>query len=125
MPHFIIEQGNALLTSQDRRDAMEIAGEVGTGCGFITAADIKLRICDYADFLHLDGCRSFIHLTVHLLAGRTGVQKEALTISLRTALSSRFPDVDSISIVCCDMDPISYKKFLRPRLADRPGGHAA
>jgi len=115
MPHFIIEQGNALLTPEDRRDVMAIAGEVGAACGFIAAADIKVRICDFADFLHLDGCRSFIHLTVHLFAGRTAAQKEALTIPLRSALSSRFREVDSLSVVCRDMDPVSYKKNLRPR----------
>lgn len=112
MPHIVIEQGNAFLTRQDRKSAMEIAGEVAAGCGFITATDIKLRIIDATDFLMLDGCRSFVHITIHLLAGRSPEQKERLTIALREALVMRFPQVDSLSIACTDLDPQSYKKHL-------------
>lgn len=114
MPHFVIEQGNALTTDDDRAEAMRIAGEVGAACGFIDGSDIKLRIVDFADFSLRDGRRSFVHLTVHLLAGRTAQQKESLTVALREAFVERFPDVDSLSFTCVDMEPVSYKKHLRP-----------
>ena len=114
MPHFVIEQGNALLTKDDRHDVMHIAGQIGANCGFITATDIKIRIVDFTDFIHLDGRKSFLHITVHLLSGRTGAQKVALTSALREALVERFPNVDSLSFSCTDMDPLSYKKHLRP-----------
>tara|TARA_R110000737_G_scaffold139511_3_gene170321 strand:+ start:883 stop:1227 length:345 start_codon:yes stop_codon:yes gene_type:complete len=113
MPHFVIEQGNALLTPEDRADAMRIAGQVGVDCGFIAAADLKMRIIDVTDFLMLDGRESFIHLTAHMLSGRTTEQKEALTIALRDALVARFPGVDSLSFACVDLERGSYKKHLR------------
>lgn len=113
MPHIVVEQGNALLTPQDRHDAMRILGEVAGTCDFISAADLKLRIVDSIDFLMLDGRRSFVHVTVHMLAGRSLEQKEKLTIKIRTAMVDRFSDVDSISIACVDMEPQSYKKHLR------------
>ncbi len=40
MPHIVIEQSNALLTPQDRYDAMTILGEIVGNCGSIAAADI-------------------------------------------------------------------------------------
>ncbi|MDK3016761.1 tautomerase family protein [Pseudodonghicola flavimaris] len=113
MPHFILEQGNALTTPEARTDAMRIAGEVGGACDFIEASDIKLRICDTADFLMLDGRQSYLHLTAKLLSGRTPEQKEQLAIGLRAALAERFPEIDSISIDVVDMDPFPYKKHLR------------
>lgn len=112
MPHFIIEQGNALITSDARQEAMQLIGQVGAECGFINAKDIKIRLQDYNDFLLLDGRKSFIHLTVRMLAGRTAEQKEGLTIALRDALCRQFPHVESLSIEIDDMDPISYKKHL-------------
>lgn len=114
MPHFIFEQGNALHSASDRHDAMQIAGEVGAGTGFIDRADIKLRIITFDDFVHLDGRSSFLHLTVRLLAGRTTDQKHNLSDALRTALDARFPQVGSISIEICDMDPDTYLKRLTP-----------
>ncbi|KAA2311806.1 5-carboxymethyl-2-hydroxymuconate isomerase [Puniceibacterium sp. HSS470] len=113
MPHFVIEQGNALLTPQDRADALRLAGQIGADCGFIAAEDIKLRILDVTDFLMLDGREGFLHLSIHMLAGRSCAQKETLTIALRDAFSARFPGVDSLSFACVDMDPVSYKKHLR------------
>jgi 5-carboxymethyl-2-hydroxymuconate isomerase len=113
MPHVVIEQGNALLTPQDRHDAMRILGGVAGTYGFIAAADLKIRIVDSVDFLMLDGRRSFVHVTVHMLAGRSLEQKEKMTIRMRTAMVGRFSDVDSISIAFVDLEPQSYKKHLR------------
>jgi len=112
MPHFIIEHGNAFLTPADMQKAMEIAAACGAQCGFIQPDDIKVRLTPYAHFLALDGRTSFVHMTVRLLAGRTGAQKEALAIALRAAMVARFPQIESISVEVCDMDPVSYKKHL-------------
>lgn len=115
MPHFIIEHGNALASPEARRDAMAIAAQAGSACGFIDPKDIKVRLRDYQDFMHLDGCTSFIHVTVRLLAGRTPGMKERLSIALRERLADRFVGVDSISVEVCDMEPVSYKKRLLVR----------
>lgn len=112
MPHFVIEQGNALISIEDRRDAMAIAARIGSECGFIDPSDLKVRLRDCDDFLHLDGSDSFIHLTLHLLAGRSPEQKAALTTAMRAALADRFGRVGSISIDLRDMDPDAYKKRL-------------
>lgn len=113
MPHILIEQGNALLTPAERHDAMDVAGRIAADCGFIGVGDIKLRIVDCSDFLMLDGRRSFVHITVHMLAGRSLAQKEQLTLSMRDAFVARFRQIDSFSIACADLEPHSYKKHLR------------
>ncbi|QDC10036.1 5-carboxymethyl-2-hydroxymuconate isomerase [Oceanicola sp. D3] len=114
MPHFVIEHGNALNSPATRQAALQLVGEVGAGCGFIAREDIKLRIYEAVEFLHLDGTGSFLHLTVSMLAGREPEQKIALAIALRDALAERFPEVESISIDLRDMDPTPYKKRLLP-----------
>jgi 5-carboxymethyl-2-hydroxymuconate isomerase len=114
MPHFIIEHGNALQGPGDADAALQSALDCGSSCGFITPADIKVRLLPYTRFLSGDGRSSFIHITVRLLAGRSPDQKESLALSLREAFAARFPKVQSISIEVRDMDPVSYKKRLFP-----------
>jgi len=112
MPHFIIEYTNALPGEHDIADAMRIALDCGASSGFIEKENIKVRMVPYTHVLFGDDRTSFMHLTLYLLAGRTDAQKEALSISLRDALNSRFPKVESISIDVRDMNPASYKKRL-------------
>lgn len=113
MPHFIIEHGNALLSEADRQAALAVAAECGAACGFIRPEDIKVRLCACDDFLALDGRRSFLHVTVRLLQGRSDAMKTTLAIALRDAFGQRFPRIESISIEICDMHAASYKKLLR------------
>lgn len=114
MPHFIIEHGAALNNEDDRQAAMQIVASAGADCGFILREDIKVRIYESTSFLHLDGRENFLHLTIRMLAGRTIEQKTTLSKLARTGLSERFPQVQSVSVEVCDMEPDSYKKRLAP-----------
>lgn len=112
MPHFIIEAVGALDAAQDRQDAMRIVADTAAAQDTINPKDVKVRLYPCADALALDGRASFLHVTARLLAGRSDAQKDALACGLRDALDARFPDVQSISIEVCDMDPQSYRKRL-------------
>lgn len=112
MPHFIIEHGNALRTSQDKTRALDLAIECGANSGVMQTEDIKARLLGYADFRAADGRTSFIHITVRLLAGRSAEQKVYLAELLRDAFDHEFPTVESISIDVSNMDPDAYKKRL-------------
>ncbi len=119
MPHFIIEYGGNLNNAQDRQDALSLVAECGVACGFIARADIKARLISVTDYLFLDGRRSFLHVTVRMLAGRSDTQKAQLAAALRETLVTRFADVHSISVEICDMDTKSYRKHLAPSVSDQ------
>lgn len=92
---------------------MQTAADCGATSGFILPEDIKVRLREYTDFLAVDGRRSFVHITVRMLEGRSDAQKTALSVSLREAFAQRFPALESLSIEICDMHAESYKKRLR------------
>ena len=80
----------------------------------LKAEDLKTRAAAF-DYWKLHGPDDdFVHVTCHLLAGRTDAQKVRLAESLRQSASSIAPDVISISVNIVDMNPVAYKKRLLP-----------
>ena len=59
-----------------------------------------------------DGRRSFIHVTISLLAGRSDETKLALAEMLVGAYREAFPGIEAISVEVQDMNPACYKKSL-------------
>jgi 5-carboxymethyl-2-hydroxymuconate isomerase len=112
MPHFIIEYGNALHSDADRHDAMQIAADCGATFGFMNPGDIKVRLIPVTDFLMLDGRKSFVHISVRLLDGRSVTQKKALSDALCDALDARYSHVESVSVDVVDMNAATYRKRL-------------
>lgn len=112
MPHFVIEHFTETAADFDRDRAMRIALETGATCGFIHREDIKVRTTSPEAILFGDGRRSFIHVTVSLLAGRSDEMKLALAKALVYALREAFPAIEAISADIRDMNPECYKKSL-------------
>lgn len=112
MPHFVIEQGNALLNDADINDALQITLDCGGRMDFINKDDIKVRLQPYTHFVAGDDRTSFLHITAYLLDGRPDALKETLAIALRDELGQRFSQVQSISIDVRDMNRACYKKRL-------------
>ncbi len=112
MPHFVIEQGNALLNDADINDVLQITLDCGGRMDFINKDDIKVRLLPYTHFVAGDGRTSFLHITVYLLDGRPDALKEVLSMALRDELDQRFSLVQSISIDVRDMNRACYKKRL-------------
>lgn len=113
MPHFSFEYMPEPGTAPDVRRMLDIGLEAGVGCGFMNRADIKLRAYRPEAVLLGSGETSFIHVTVSMLAGRSGAQKLALAKALTEALRAAFPEISAISADMRDMDPETYKKSLR------------
>ncbi|MEO9615065.1 MAG: 5-carboxymethyl-2-hydroxymuconate isomerase [Nitratireductor sp.] len=113
MPHFVLEHSADLDRDDAIGDAIDLCHEAGAQSGVMNPTDIKVRAASCQRFRFAGGIKSFIHVTVSLLEGRTDAQKEALAVLVRDRLSARFGDVDSISIDVRDMNPVAYKKHLR------------
>ncbi len=94
------------------QDVMLALHRAAASTGVVQAEDLKIRAQPFADYLVAGEQRSFFHLSLYLLAGRTPEQKEHLSIELRKALTGLLTSVHSISVDIRDMDPQAYKKRL-------------
>jgi 5-carboxymethyl-2-hydroxymuconate isomerase len=94
------------------RDILVALHRAAASTGVVKAEDLKIRAQGFDEYLVAGETRSFFHVSLYLLAGRTSTQKEALSIELRRALSELLPNTHSLSIDIRDMDPDAYKKRL-------------
>lgn len=81
--------------------------------GVVKADDLKIRAQAFDDYLVAGEARSFFHVTLYMLAGRTSEQKESLSVAIRKALVELLEDTYSLSVDIRDMDPEAYKKHLK------------
>lgn len=117
MPHFVIEYSRDVERHYDISRVMQISRETGIASKVMDGADIKTRARAYDHYEILNAGDSFVHVTVFLLAGRTDVQKEHVSILLRINLTEYLADVTSVSIDIRDMNPIAYKKRVLTNLS--------
>ncbi|MBB5054072.1 5-carboxymethyl-2-hydroxymuconate isomerase [Afipia massiliensis] len=111
MPHLVCHYS----TSPDMppmQDVMLALHRAAASTGVVQAEDLKIRAQPFTDYLVAGEQRSFFHLSLYLLAGRTPEQKEHLSTELRKALAGLLIRVHSISVDIRDMDPQAYKKRL-------------
>lgn len=110
MPHLVLEYSEPLSPSPDWGNVMTTLADAVAATGIAKRDDLKLRAIGYHDVLLADGSRSFLHLTLSLLEGRTPEQKEHLAITCRACLVRACPSIDAISVDIRDMDAHAYKK---------------
>lgn len=80
--------------------------------GVVNAEDLKIRAQGFDDYLVGGEPRSFFHVTLSMLAGRTPEQKRLLAVELRRVLGDLLSRTYSLSVDIRDMDPDCYKKRL-------------
>jgi 5-carboxymethyl-2-hydroxymuconate isomerase len=81
--------------------------------GVVKADDLKIRSQAFNDYLVAGEARSFFHVTLYMLAGRTSEQKQSLSVAVRKALIELLEETHSLSVDVRDMDPETYKKRLK------------
>ncbi|EGP06420.1 5-carboxymethyl-2-hydroxymuconate delta isomerase [Bradyrhizobiaceae bacterium SG-6C] len=111
MPHIVCHY-SATPDMPPMREVMQAIHEAAAATGIVKAEDLKIRALPFTDYLVAGEQRSFFHVALYLLAGRTPAQKEHLSTELRKSLAGILVSVHSISIDIRDMDPQAYKKRL-------------
>lgn len=113
MPHCIIEYSKSLEHSLS---IDELVGSVHRGAlasGLFEEGDIKTRAIPYACFQIGTGqhsSASFVHVTVRLLAGRSGGQKTKLSDAVLQSIRELNAQIGSITVEVVDMAIESYAK---------------
>jgi len=110
MPHLIVEYSEGLERAVAIGKLVDTVVQAAADSGAMHEQDIKARAVPYAHFRLADGGTTFVHTTVRMLAGRAPETKVRLSNLIRERLAALAPDVHSISVEICDMDPDSYRK---------------
>ena len=112
MPHIIIEHSTDGHAPFDAAALMRALHEAAAGTGVVQAADLKIRVIAYDDYLVAGQRDNFCHVSLHMLEGRTPEQKVLLSEALRAAMVALLPQTKSLSVDIRDMDAVAYKKRL-------------
>jgi 5-carboxymethyl-2-hydroxymuconate isomerase len=110
MPHVVIEYFSE--AGIDREAVLLAALETAAQSGVMQRADIKVRLLPSEAILFGDGRRSFIHMTISMLTGRTPEAKLGLSQAMVAKMRQVCPTIEAISADIRDMDPEAYKKSL-------------
>lgn len=89
MPHVVIEYFSD--EPLDKAALLRTALDTAADSGVMQRADIKVRLLPSEAILLGDGRRSFMHVTISLLAGRTPEAKLALAQAMTGALRAGWP----------------------------------
>ncbi|MGD1824694.1 5-carboxymethyl-2-hydroxymuconate isomerase [Chromobacterium violaceum] len=115
MPHCVIECSAEIAGHPDIDRLLHAVHEATDASGLFQGADIKVRLQSYDDFLVGGRDQDFVHITCHILAGRSDDQKGQLAERLVGAVCERLPGVQSISCEVRDMAPAAYRRRDKPQ----------
>ena len=108
MPHCIIECPERLNTVIDLNTLVKVVHDVTEDTGLFSAGDVKSRLITTNHFLVGGENDYFIHVSVHILSGRTLTQKKGLSDSLAKVLCELLPSIEMVSVEIRDIEIGSY-----------------
>ena len=112
MPHCVIEYSEGV---DDVVDIDDLVGAVHAGAfasDLFPEYDIKTRAVAYRHHRTGQTRDSFVHVTVHLLDGRSDAQKAMLSERVLARIEPLLPKVVSVGVEIADMHRASYRKRL-------------
>jgi 5-carboxymethyl-2-hydroxymuconate isomerase len=115
LPHIVCHY-SAEPKLADIGDVLRKLHDAAASTGVVKAEDLKIRALRFEDYLVAGEQRSFFHVSLYLLEGRTPRQKELLSMELRRVLGEHLTQTHSISVDIRDMDAVAYKKRLNDQL---------
>jgi 5-carboxymethyl-2-hydroxymuconate isomerase len=112
LPHIVCHYSSG-QTMPPVREILLALHRAAAASGVVKAEDLKVRAQAFDDYLVAGQDRSFFHVTLYMLAGRTSQQKASLSEAIRKALVEHLQHTYSLSVDIRDLDPEAYKKRLQ------------
>lgn len=110
MPHCVIEYAQDLEQSINIQSLVQTVHQQAIASSLFNTPAIKTRAIAYQDYLVGEGKSSFIHVTLHILNGRTIEQKQLLSELVLKEVTTVFSEVDNVSVNVVDMEKQTYRK---------------
>ena len=110
MPHLIIEYSEDVAEMVDIGVIVDAAHDGAMASDLFPEYDIKTRAIGYRHHRTGQTRDSFLHVTVHLLDGRSDDQKAMLSEAVLGRIEPLLPRVASVGVEILDMHRASYRK---------------
>lgn len=109
MPHCIIEYSNDIENAKEILDTVRIVNTEIENSGLFDKKTIKTRALPIDVYLVGGVEKSFIHITVKILEGRTDTQKKDLSERILKCVLSKY-NIENISVEIAELHTQSYSK---------------
>ncbi|MDA0781948.1 MAG: 5-carboxymethyl-2-hydroxymuconate Delta-isomerase [Rickettsiales bacterium] len=110
MPHIIIEYSDNLKKDIKDSSVTEKLHKAVTESGLFSPDAVKARAIGYSDYVLPEGAKSFIHITVSILEGKSTGQKASLSNSVFDTARKAIASCDKLSVDIREMETESYRK---------------
>jgi len=110
MPHIVIEYSDNLKSEIKDSDISKKLHKTVIDSGLFSPEAVKARSIGYSDYVLPDGSKSFIHVTVSILDGRTTGQKASLSNNVFNTAKNAVKSCDKLSVDIHEMETESYRK---------------
>ena len=110
MPHIVIEYSDNLNKDIKESGITKKLHKTVVDSELFSPEAVKARSVGYSDYVLPEGSKSFIHVTVSILDGRTTGQKASLSNSVFDTAKKSIPSCDKLSVDIHEMETESYRK---------------
>ncbi|GAC19304.1 5-carboxymethyl-2-hydroxymuconate Delta-isomerase [Paraglaciecola arctica] len=111
MPNFVIEYSGSLTQQIDADTLMDKVFEGAKDSGHFPPEAIKIRIEPRANFRLHDKYKDFLHVSAHILSGRSDQQKIEISNAVLTPLKTLGLSSVFVSVEVVDIHRASFVDF--------------
>lgn len=112
MPNFVIEYGESLTQQISPDTLMDKVFEGAKASGHFPPEAIKIRIEPRSNFRLHDKYKDFLHVSAHILSGRTDSQKSEISKALLEPLKTLGLRSVFVSVEIVDIHRASFVDFV-------------
>jgi len=110
MPHIVVEYSANSIDDETLAHALESCFQVCCEFDCINPKAMKIRAHPVSSAYYGNGADSFVHVTAHLLAGRSVERKADISKALLDDFMKMLPFIDTFSVDILEIDGRVYQK---------------
>lgn len=110
MPHIVLEYSADSIDDAQLNYALKHCFDACIEFDCIRPLSLKLRAHAVLNAYYGNQADSFVHVTAHLLKGRTVERKAAISKTILDSIMTSLPHIDAVSVDVLEMDGDVYQK---------------
>lgn len=110
MPHIVLEYSADAIDDEQLNNAMKHCFDACIAFDCVRPLALKLRAHAVLNAYYGNQADSFVHVTAHLLKGRTVERKAAISKAILDSVMTTLPHIDTISVDVLEIDGDVYQK---------------
>ncbi|WP_162651995.1 hypothetical protein [Lentilitoribacter sp. Alg239-R112] len=110
MPHIVLEYSSDSIDDDQLNNALESCFDTCIEFDCIRPKALKLRAHAILNAYYGNQADSFVHVTAHLLKGRSTERKSAISKAILDSVMKSLPQIDTFSVDVLEIDGDVYHK---------------